>query len=221
MHSTYFCSEPWQRYGGGGSKRRRCDDGRLWCTRVPKNPRPNSCGGDRAAGRRHRRRATVLLPTTARGRAARRCAEADFGRTYRESNRGCRRRYVAHRHRHVARCRRRARGCSRYVTAAAIVRAEDSTVLPPSLRRTPPPSCRALPPHEAVAAMSPPRAIVRAEDSTVPTSSSSALLSWYGCYKQGRLQLVLRKYSFFVFFSSLLRTFCWSPLANAFKKVSR
>ena len=52
------------------------------------------------------------------GRAARRCAEADFGRTYRESNRGCRRRYVAHRHRHVARCRRRARGCSRYVTAA-------------------------------------------------------------------------------------------------------
>ena len=106
MHSTYFCSEPWQWYGGGGvSKRRRCDDGRLWCTRVPKNPRPNSCGGDRAAGRRHRRRATVLLPTTARGRAARRCAEADFGRTYRESNRGCRRRYVAHSHRHVARCR--------------------------------------------------------------------------------------------------------------------
>ena len=184
MHSTYFCSEPWQWYGGGGgSKRRRCDDGRLWCTRVPKNPRPNSCGGDRAAGRRHRRRATVLLPTTARGRAARRCAEADFGRTYRESNRGCRRRYVAHRHRHVARWRRRyARGCSRYVTAAAIVRAEDSTV---------------------------------------PTGSSSALLSWYGCHKQGRLQLVLRKYSFFVFFSSLLRTFCWSPLANAFKKVSR
>ena len=64
-------------------------------------------------------------------------------------------------------------------------------------------------------------AIVRAEDSTVPTGSSSALLSWYGCHKQGRLQLVLRKYSFFVFFSSLLRTFCWSPLANAFKKISR
>ena len=63
-------------------------------------------------------------------------------------------------------------------------------------------------------------AIVRAEDSTVPTGSSSALLSWYGCHKQGRLQLVLRKYSFFVFFSSLLRTFCWSPLANAFKKIS-
>ena len=70
---------------------------------------------------------------------------------------------------------------------------------------------------KAVAAMSPRRAIVRAEDSTVPTGSSSALLSWYGCYKQGRLQLVLRKYSFFVFFSSLLRTFCWSPLANAYK----
>ena len=63
-------------------------------------------------------------------------------------------------------------------------------------------------------------AIVRAEDSTVPTGSSSALLSWDGCHKQGRLQLVLRKYSFFVFFSSLLRTFCWSPLANAFKKIS-
>ena len=59
-----------------------------------------------------------------------------------------------------------ARGCSRYVTAAAIVRAEDSTV---------------------------------------PTGSSSALLSWYGCHKQGRLQLVLRKYSFFVFF--FLRSF--------------
>ena len=64
-------------------------------------------------------------------------------------------------------------------------------------------------------------AIVRAEDSTVPTGNSSALLSWYGCHKQGRLQLVLRKYSFFVFFSSLLRTFCWSPLANAFKMISR
>ena len=64
-------------------------------------------------------------------------------------------------------------------------------------------------------------AIVRAEDSTVPTGSSSALLSWYGCHKQGRLQLVLRKYSLFVFFSSLLRTFCWSPLANAFKKIFR
>ena len=47
-------------------------------------------------------------------------------------------------------------------------------------------------------------AIVRAEDSTVPTGTSSALLSWYGCHKQGRLQLVLRKYSFFVFF---LRSF--------------
>ena len=59
-------------------------------------------------------------------------------------------------------------------------------------------------------------AIVRAEDSGVPTGSSSALLSWDGRYKQGRLQLVVRKYSFFVFFSSLLRTFCWSPLAKTF-----
>ena len=185
MHSTYFCSEPWQRYGGGGSKRRRCDDGRLWCTRVPKNPRPNSCGGDRAAGRRHRR-ATVLLPTTTRvGAKAVRPDDA--------------RRPILDGH------------TVNRTEAAAVATSHTATVMSRAVAAAP----------EAVAAMSPRRAIVRAEDSTVPTGSSSALLSWYGCHKQGRLQLVLRKYSFFVFFSSLLRTFCWSPLANDFKKISR
>ena len=181
MHSTYFCSEPWQRYGGG-SKRRRCDDGRLWCTRVPKNPRPNSCGGDRAAGRRHRRRATVLLPTTAARVRAKAVRPDDARRPILDGHTVNRTEAAAVATSHTAtvmsRAATAARGCSRYVTAAAIVRAEDSTV---------------------------------------PTGCSSALLSWYGCHKQGRLQLVLRKYSFFVFFSSLLRTFCWSPLANAYK----
>ena len=95
--------------------------------------------------------------------------------------------------------------------AAAVATSHTATVMSRAVAAAP----------EAVAAMSPRRAIVRAEDSTVPTGSSSALLSWYGCHKQGRLQLVLRKYSFFVFFSSLLRTFCWSPLANVFKEISR
>ena len=165
MHSTYFCSEPWQRYGavaaasdggvttdGYGAQEYRKIRGQ---THAAATARPVAVIAAPQSCYRRWRRELERRP------CGRRCAEADFGRTYRESNRGCRRRYVAHRHRHVARCRRRARGCSRYVTAAAIVRAEDSTV---------------------------------------PTGCSSALLSWYGCHKQGRLQLVLRKYSFFVFF---------------------
>jgi hypothetical protein len=157
--------EPWQRYGGG-SKRRRCDDGRLWCTRVPKNPRPNSCGGDRAAGRRHRRRATVLLPTTAARVRAKAVRPDDARRPILDG-------HTVNR-----------------TEAAAVATSHTATVMSRAATAAP----------KAVAAMSPRRAIVRAEDSTVPTESSSALLSWYGCHKLGRLQLVLRKYSFFVFF---------------------
>ena len=130
----------------------------------------------------------------------RRRAEADSGRAYRESNRGCRFQ--------VARCRRQ------WLQPPPCHRAR---------RRTPPPSCRALPPPEAVAAMSPPaRRRHRARRGQYCAYWQQQCLAKLGRSPlAGPAAVGVTKIFVFRFFSSLLRTFSWSPLFNAFKKISR
>ena len=131
MHSTYFCSEPWQRYGGGGgSKRRRCDDGRVWCRWVPKNPRPSSCGGGRAGDRAV---AVIAAPQSCYRRRREAVRPDDARRPILDGHTVNRTEAAAVATSHTATVMSRAaagRDCSRHVTAA-MVRHEARTVPPP------------------------------------------------------------------------------------------